>query len=91
VTQEEILSKNRSIIGNIEVEVEIRVGSTKMLIEDILKLGPQAIIKLNKSKYDPLDVFVNGVLFARGTVVKISGRDTYGIKITEFISPDQRM
>ncbi len=44
----------------------IELGRTKMLIEDVLRLGDGSVVELDKLAGDPVDVYVNGRLVARG-------------------------
>ena len=70
------------LIKTIPVELEFRLGDTKMKIEDILKLGPGAIIELDKKAYRPLDILIKGKHIGSGEVVKVG--DKYGIRIIEI-------
>jgi flagellar motor switch protein FliN/FliY len=60
-----------------------------MLINELLKLGRGSVIELAKLAGEPLDILANQRLIARGEVVVVN--EKYGIRITEIISPAERV
>ena len=78
-----------SVIMDIPLSVTVRLGSTKMLINDLLQLGQGSVIELTKLVGEPLDVMVNQRLIARGEVVVVN--EKFGVRLTEVISPNQRI
>ena len=54
-------------------------------IEKVMEYGDQSLIELDKSVGDPVDLLVNGELFARGEVVTVS--ENFGVRITELVNP----
>lgn len=80
---------NLELIHDIKMTLSVEIGRTKMEIKDILELGEGSIVELEKMTDDPVDILVNNMLVAKGVVVTIS--DNFGVKITEIISPDERM
>ena len=83
------LSGNVDLLMDIELPVIIRIGKTELLLQDILKLTPGAIIELNKAMDDPIDMLVNNKLVARGEVVVVDGN--FAFRITEIVSPAARI
>lgn len=80
---------NLKLIMDVPLQVTVELGSTKMRIKEILDLGVGSVIELDKLASDPVDVYVNGRLIARGEVVVID--ETFGIKITDIVSPVERI
>jgi len=80
---------NLKLIMDVPLQVTVELGSTKMRIKEILELGVGSVIELDKLASDPVDVYVNGRLIAKGEVVVID--ETFGIKITDIISPVERI
>lgn len=78
-----------SVIMDIPLSVTVRLGSTKMLINDLLQLGQGSVIELTKLVGEPLDVMVNQRLIARGEVVVVN--EKFGVRLTEVVSPTQRI
>lgn len=80
---------NLKLIMDVPLQVTVELGTTKMRIKEILELGVGSVIELDKLASDPVDVYVNGRLIARGEVVVID--ETFGIKITDIVSPIERV
>ena len=83
------LGPNIDLLMDIELPVIIRIGRTELLLQDILKLTPGAIIELNKAMDDPIDMMVNNKLVARGEVVVVDGN--FAFRITEIVSQAARI
>jgi flagellar motor switch protein FliN len=77
------------ILIDIPVELTVELGRTKIPIQDLLRLGPGAPVKLAKLEGEPVDILANDVLIARGEVVVRS--EKYGIRITEITSRMDRL
>jgi flagellar motor switch protein FliN/FliY len=60
-----------------------------MSIQDLLGLGPGAVIELEKLAGEPLDILVNDRLIARGEAVVVN--DKFGVRITDIVSPSERI
>lgn len=80
---------NLDFILDIPLEISVELGRAKMLISELLQLGPGSVIELNKLAGEPLEIFVNQKLVARGEVVVLN--DKYGIKMTDILSPIERV
>lgn len=70
---------------DVSVSVSAELGRAAMTIADLLKLEIGAVVGLDRSVSDPVDLFVQGVLFARGEVVVID--DQFAIRIREIVDP----
>ncbi|QJA05529.1 flagellar motor switch protein FliN [Thermosulfurimonas marina] len=77
------------LILDIPLEVSVEIGRTKMILNDLLKLTQGSIIELNKMAGEPVEIYVNGRLMARGEVVVVN--DRFGVRLTEIISPQERV
>ncbi|RUM89210.1 MAG: flagellar motor switch protein FliN, partial [Thermodesulfatator sp.] len=77
------------LILDIPLEVSVEIGRTKMILNDLLKLTQGSIIELNKMAGEPVEIYVNGRLMARGEVVVVNER--FGVRITEIITPQERV
>ena len=76
-------SDNISKVANVEVTLCAELGRAKLQLKDAIEYDTGSIIVLDKNMNDPVDIFVNDILIARGKIVAIE--DTYGIKIVEII------
>lgn len=72
------------LILDLTLPVTVELGRTKMLIKNILELGPGSIIELDKLAGEPVDLLINGRKFAEGEVVVID--ENFGVRITNLIS-----
>ncbi len=72
------------LILDIPVGLSVELGRTQMKVREVMGLAPGTVIALEKEVNDPVDLYVNGRLVAKGEVVVVD--DSLGIKITEVIS-----
>jgi len=72
------------LIKDVDLNVKIELGRTKMLIEDVLRLAEGSVVELDKLAGDPVDVFVNDQLVARGEVLVLN--DNFCVRINEIIT-----
>lgn len=80
---------NMELILDIPLEITVELGRTRMLIGELLKLGQGSVVELSKLAGETLEILANQRLIARGEVVVIN--EKYGIRITEIISPTERI
>jgi flagellar motor switch protein FliN/FliY len=71
------------MLGDVELSVSVELGRTEMLVEDILRLTEGSVVELDKLAGDPVDVFVNHRLVARGEVLVLN--DNFCIRISEIV------
>ena len=76
-------------ILDIPLTVTAQLGSTRLLINELLQLGQGSVIELDKLAGEPLEVLVNGKLVARGEAVVIN--EKFGVRLTDIISPIERI
>jgi flagellar motor switch protein FliN/FliY len=55
-----------------------------MYLEDILKLRKGSVVPLDKLAGDPVDIFVNGRLIAKGEVLVLN--DNFCVRVAELIA-----
>lgn len=72
-----------NFVMDVPVEITIELGRRRMKIADVLKLGPGSVLELDKVSGEPLDIYVNNRLIARGEAVVIGER--YGVRLTEVL------
>ncbi len=76
-------------ILDIPLELSVELGKTKMLVNDLLQLGQGSIVELDKLAGEPLEIYINKKLVARGEVVVVN--EKFGIRLTDIISPLERV
>ncbi|UTW02755.1 flagellar motor switch protein FliN [Amphritea atlantica] len=77
------------VILDIPVKLSMEVGRSDISIRNLLQLNQGSVVELDRVAGEPLDVLVNGTLVAHGEVVVVN--DRYGIRLTDVISPQERI
>jgi len=80
---------NLDFILDIPLTLSVELGRCRMLISELLQLGQGSIIELIKLAGEPMDVYVNQRLIARGEVVVVN--EKFGIRLTDIVSPAERV
>lgn len=81
--------RDLEILLDIPLELSVELGRVSLLVQDVVDLSAGSIIELERAAGEPVDVLVNGRLVARGEVVVIE--DNFGVRITEILSPQERV
>lgn len=77
------------MILDIPVQITVELGRTKITIKNLLQLAHGSVVELDAMAGEPMDVLVNGTLIAQGEVVVVN--DKFGIRLTDIITPSERM
>jgi flagellar motor switch protein FliN len=80
---------NLDFILDIPLTLTCELGRSKMLISELLQLGQGSVLELTKLAGEPLDVYVNQRLIARGEVVVVN--EKFGVRLTDVVSPAERV
>jgi flagellar motor switch protein FliN/FliY len=75
------------LLSDVELNVKIELGRTHMYLEDVLKLRRGSVVTLDKLAGDPVDIYVNGRLIARGEVLVLN--DNFCVRVAELITGDE--
>ncbi|HNJ03831.1 MAG TPA: flagellar motor switch protein FliN, partial [Leptospiraceae bacterium] len=78
-----------NLLLDVQMTLTVELGRTKMFIKDILGLGEGSIIELDKLAGEPVDLYVNDRLIARGEVVVID--ENFGVRVTDIVSRAERL
>ncbi|MBF0302787.1 MAG: flagellar motor switch protein FliN [Desulfamplus sp.] len=78
-----------SFILDIPLELSVELGKTRMIVNDLLQLSQGSIVELNKLAGEPLEVYINRKLIARGEVVVVN--EKFGVRLTDIITPMDRV
>ena len=81
--------RNFDLLLDVELPVSVTFGRTQLPLKDVLKLSSGSIVELNRLANEPVDLLINNRIIARGEVVVVDGN--YGIRVTEILSPQDRM
>lgn len=77
------------MIMDVPVTLAMEFGRTQISIKRLLQLQQGSIVELDRLASEPLDIYVNGTLVARGEVVVVN--DKFGIRLTDIISLSERI
>ena len=74
-------------VFDVPVQVSAVLGRARMPVGDLLKLGPGAVLELDRKVGEAIDIYVNNRLVARGEVVLVE--DKLGVTMTEIIKAER--
>ncbi len=82
-------SKEFELLKDIPLEISVEIGSTKLPLEEILRLHANSVVELDRFINEPVDIKINGKLVAKGELYQV--KENYGVKITQIITPEERL
>jgi len=82
-------NRDLEFLFDVPLQVSVEVGRARILLKDRLQMGEGYVVELDKLAGEPLDLYVNSRLIARGEAVKVG--DKFGIKLTEVVSQSDRI
>ena len=81
-----IHTRGFDLLREVDVRLSVELGRTQMALKDVLALGEDSVVMLDRLTDELLDVHVNGTLIARGEIIAQGGR--FGLKIVEMIGSE---
>jgi flagellar motor switch protein FliN/FliY len=72
------------LLRDVQLDLKIELGRTRMQLEEVLQLKRGAVVTLDKLAGDPVDIFVNGRLIARGEVLVLN--DNFCVRVAELVA-----
>lgn len=89
VASENDSGRDIDFILDIPLELSVELGRTRMLVNDLLQLGQGSIVELSKLAGEPLEIYINQKLVARGEAVVVN--EKFGVRLTDIVSPIERV
>ena len=83
------LVRDLEFLYDVPLQVSVEVGRARILLKDLLQMGEGYVVELDKMAGEPLDLYVNSRLIARGEAVRVG--DKFGIRLTEVVSQSDRL
>ena len=83
------LVRDLEFLYEVPLQVSVEVGRARILLKDLLQMGEGSVVELDKMAGEPLDLYVNSRLIARGEAVRVG--DKFGIRLTEVVSQSDRL
>jgi len=87
--QKDLEGRGIDLLLDIPLQVSVEVGRSKILVRDLLQMQEGTLIELDKLAGEPLDLFVNDRLIARGEAVVVN--EKFGLRLTDVVSPSERI
>ena len=75
------------LLRDVELDLKIELGRTEMYLDEVLRLKRGSVVPLDKLAGDPVDVYVNGRLVARGEVLVLN--DNFCVRVAELITGNE--
>jgi flagellar motor switch protein FliN/FliY len=80
-------ARDLEAVYDIPVQISAVLGRATMQVSQLLKLGRGAVVELDRKVGEPIDIYVNNRLVARGEVVVVDER--LGVTMTEIVKADR--
>lgn len=80
---DDVLARGLALLADVSLEVTAELGRSHLRVSELLALEPGSVIGLERAAGSPVDLLVNGSLFARAEVIVDDGR--YAVRITELV------
>ncbi|WP_138379778.1 flagellar motor switch protein FliN [Luteithermobacter gelatinilyticus] len=87
VDTENAMAGDLEAVFDVPVKVSAVLGKTNLPVNKLLRMGPGAIVELDRKVGEAIDIYVNNRLVARGEVVLVE--DKLGITMTEIIKGEE--
>lgn len=71
------------LVADIPITLSVELGRMKMPVKSLVQLGAGSVVELEGRAGEPLNVYANGVVVAKGEVVVVN--DRFGIRLTELV------
>ncbi len=82
-------NQNLNLVMDVNLGLTVELGKAELPIKNVLELTRGSIIELDKVAGEPVELYANGKLIAKGEVVVIE--DNFGLRITSIVSPELRI
>jgi flagellar motor switch protein FliN/FliY len=83
------VESNIGLLVDIDLDATLQFGAREMTLEEVLELGPGAVVELDRDVTEPVDLVVGDRIVARGEVVVVSGN--FALRIIEVATPQLRL
>ncbi len=83
-----IHTRGFDLLKEVDVRLSVELGRTDMKLKDVLALGEESVVMLDRLTDELLDVMVNDKLIARGEIVAEGNR--FGLKIIEMVGAERQ-
>ncbi|MBT4100464.1 MAG: flagellar motor switch protein FliN [Gemmatimonadetes bacterium] len=81
-------ARSDTVPTQIGLTMSVELGRAKITLDDALTYTEQSVIELDKLVGEPVNILVNGTLFARGEVMTVD--EKFGVQVVEVLDPDSK-
>lgn len=85
-TEDASVAAGLDVVMDVPLRLSVEIGSTQLLVREILQLAKGSVVELDRVNGEPADVFVNDRLVARGEVTVVD--EQLAVKIVEVVAGD---
>jgi len=82
-------SATLELLRDVQLDLKIELGRTHIQLDEVLQLKTGAVVTLDKLAGDPVDIYVNGRLIARGEVLVMN--DNFCVRVAELFAGESAM
>ena len=75
---------NIDLLDDVQLMMTVELGRARQTFGLVKEFGEQSLVELDKTVGEPVDIMLNGALFARGEVVTVS--ENFGVRVTELVA-----
>ncbi len=86
---QQVIDQNLKLLRDVNLKVKVELGRGHMYLKDILTLGQGSVVELERLAGDPLDIYVNDKVIARGEVLVLN--ENFCIRVTEIYNPAEAL
>ncbi|HEX4014173.1 MAG TPA: flagellar motor switch protein FliN [Candidatus Cybelea sp.] len=77
-------AESLGILMHVPLQLTVELGSCRLSVAEILKLGTGSIVELDRPANAPVELLVNDRAIARGEIVAVD--ESFGLRITELLA-----
>ena len=81
--------KDTDSLPNMPLQVRVEVGRCRMLHQELLQIKEGSVVTLEKSADEPMDLYVDNLLIARGELVQVGSK--VAVKVTKVFAPTESL
>jgi flagellar motor switch protein FliN len=80
-------SLNLELLSSVTIEIRVEIGRKRMPLKQVLELGEGSVVELQKLAGEPMDVYANEKLIAKGECVVVN--ESFGVRITHIVGTEE--
>jgi len=78
-----LFGNNLELIQGLKLRLSVSMGKCQLTVKELMSLKENSVLKLDKATAEPVDVFLDDKLIARGSLIVVD--DNFGVRINEIL------